>query len=384
MTLKEIMEKIGRFSATKPFLVILIILIATLFLASQIPHIKKQTSFEKMLPQELPEVKEIYEVRDEFGGTDVAMIAVKVVPSDSSDKVVDIRDPRVLEAVKMLEDNLRTVDGVTQVSSPVDVLIKLNGGVVPKSIDTVKLLMDKLPEEQKEKMFNKDYSMMTIQVFTDVGTDEKKNKALVNAINERIEETPFPPGVEAIPTGTPVLRALISRLMNESQVVTTTVAMFAILFIILLHFRKISSILLLSPLIFALIWTGGFMGLFGLPLDMATAGVGSLILGLGIDYGIYFGSRYKEEREKGASPVEAAVITVKYAGSSVLASAATTVAGLLALTIAPLPMMANLGKVCAIGIASCCFLTIFFLPAVLVIDELYLAPLIKRLKRVIH
>ncbi|AIJ04963.1 exporter of the RND superfamily protein-like protein [Methanocaldococcus bathoardescens] len=384
MGLRDIMEKIGRFSATKPFVVLLIIFIVTLFLASQIPHIKKQTSFEKMLPQDLPEVKEIYEVRDEFGGTDVAIVAVKIVPSDSSNKVVDIRDPRVLEAVKTLEENLRTIDGVTQVSSPVDVLTKLNGGVVPKSIDTVKLLLEKIPEQEREKMFNKDYSMMTIQVFTDVGADEKKNKELVNAIEERIKETQLPPGVEAIPTGTPVLRALIGKLMNESQVVTTTVAMFAILFIILLHFRKITSVLLLSPLIFALIWTGGFMGLFGLPLDMATAGVGSLILGLGIDYGIYFGSRYNEEREKGASPVEAAAITVKYAGSSVLASAATTVAGLLALTIAPLPMMANLGKVCAIGIASCCFLTIFFLPAVLVIDEMYLAPIIKRLKRVVH
>lgn len=379
--LKEILSKVGEFSAKKPMVVIGIVILLTIFAATFIPNIKKQTSYEKMLPQDLPEVQEVYEVRDEFGGTDIVTIAVKVVPSDSSDKVTDIRDPRVLRAVKMLEDNLKTVDGITSVSSPVDVLIEMNGGTVPQSIDRVKELMRYIPESQRERMFNKDYSVMVITAFTDVGADEKKCDALYNAVKERIEETPFPAGVEAVPTGSIPMRAIVGRLMDESQAVTTTVAFLAIMLIIVLHFKKITSVALLSPLIFTLIWTGGFMGLFGLPLDMATTSVGSLILGLGIDYGIYFGSRYKEEREKGKSPEEAAITTVTYAGSSVLASAATTAAGLLSLTIAPLPAMANLGKVCAVGIAFCCILTVVFLPAVLVLEDKYLLPMMARLKR---
>ncbi len=379
--LKEILSKVGEFSAKKPMVVIGIVIILTIFAATFIPHIKKQTSYEKMLPQDLPEVQEVYEVRDEFGGTDIVTIAVKVVPSDCSDKVTDIRDPRVLEAVKMLEDNLRTVDGITSVSSPVDVLIEMNGGTVPKSIDRVKELMRHIPESEKERMFNKDYSMMVITAFTDVGGDEKKCNALYESVKERIEETPFPPGVVAVPTGTIPLRAIVSHLMDESQVITTLVAFFAIMVIVILHFKKITSVVILSPLFFTLIWLGGFMGLTGLPVDMATTSVGSLILGLGIDYGIYFGSRYKEEREKGKDPEEAAITTVTYAGSSVLASAATTAAGLLSLTIAPLPAMANLGKVCAVGIVFCCILTIVFLPAVFVLEEKYFLPMRERLKR---
>ncbi|ACX72844.1 MAG: MMPL family transporter [Methanococci archaeon] len=378
--LKEILQKIGEFSAKKPLIVILIVIIMSIFAASFIPHIKKQTSYEKMLPQDLKAVKELYEVRDEFGGTDVVEIAVKIVPSDCSDKVVDIRDPRVLNAVKMLEENLRSVDGITRVSSPVDVLIKLNGGTVPQSIDTVKKLMRELPPSEREKMFNKDYSMMVITAFTDVGGDEKKCDNLYKSVNERIKETPWPPGVEAVQTGSIALRALLGDLMNESQEITTSVAFLAIMLIIILHFKRITSVVILTPLVFSLIWTGGFMGLAGIPLDMATSAVGSLVLGLGIDYGIYFGSRYKEEREKGKDPEDAAIITVTYAGSSVLASAATTAAGLLSLTIAPLPMMANLGKVCAAGIIFCCMLTIFFLPAVLVLEDKYVLPLIARIK----
>ncbi|ADG12774.1 exporter of the RND superfamily protein-like protein [Methanocaldococcus infernus ME] len=381
--LKEILKDVGEFSARHPFLVIAVVLLITVFMAFEATHIKKQTSYEKMLPQDLPAVQEIYEVRSEFGGTDVDMIVVKIVPSDATDKVTDIRDPRVLRAIETLEENIRTISGITKVSSPVDVIKELNGGVLPNDIETVKELLNKLPENERYKLFNRDFSMLTITAFTDVGGDEKKNKQIYEQINEYIRETPFPPGVEAIQTGTPALRAIIGKLMNESQAITTSVAMLAILFIILLHFRKVTSVLLLSPLIFALIWTGGFMGLFGIPLDMATSAVGSLVLGLGIDYGIYFGSRYNEEREKGRDPIEAASHTVMYAGSSILASAATTVAGLLSLTIAPLPMMGNLGKVCGAGITFCCLLTIFFLPAVLVIDELYIHPILARIKKLI-
>ncbi|WP_456471552.1 efflux RND transporter permease subunit [Methanocaldococcus sp.] len=381
--LRDILAKIGEFSAKNPFIVIAIVLILTIFMALGATHIKKQTSYEKMLPQNLPAVQEIYEVRSEFGGTDVIDIVVKVVPSDATDKVVDIRDPRVLQAVETLEENIRTINGITSVSSPVDILKKMNNGVIPKDIETVKELLNKLPKNERYKMFNRDYTMLVVTAFTDVGGDEKKCREITNQVNEFIKENPWPPGVVAIQTGTPVLTSILGELMDESQTITTSVAMIAILLIILLHFRKITSVLLLTPLVFALIWTGGFMGWVGIPLDMATSAVGSLVLGLGIDYGIYFGSRYNEERENGRDPVEAAVMTVKYAGSSILASAATTVAGLLSLTIAPLPMMANLGKVCGAGIAFCCLLTIFFLPAVLVIDELYIMPALSKIKRLI-
>lgn len=122
--LREILKKVAHFSEQKPFLMLLIILIITVFAGISATNVKSQTAFEKMLPQDNPIIKTLYEVRDEFGGTDVITICIKLKPSDSSDKVVDIRDPRVLKAIKELEDNLRYVDGITSVSSPVDIIIQ--------------------------------------------------------------------------------------------------------------------------------------------------------------------------------------------------------------------------------------------------------------------
>ncbi|XRO77538.1 MMPL family transporter [Methanocaldococcus sp. 10A] len=379
--LREILKKVAHFSEKKPFLMILIILIITVFAGISATNVKTQTAFEKMLPQNNPIIKTLYEVRDEFGGTDVIIICIKLKPSDSCDKVVDIRDPRVLKAIKELEDNLRYVDGITDVNSPVDIIIQKNNGVVPNDIDTVKNILSKLPENERRKIFNSDYSMTVVYAYTDVGGNQKKLMRLMEDVNERIKETPFPPGVEAIATGTPPMRKLLDELMKESQKFTTIVGLIGILIILIIYFRKpLSSIMPLLPVLIAVIWTGGAMGFLDIPLDMATAGIGSLILGLGIDYGIHLMHRYDEERKKGASIDKAIETAVVETGTAVMATTATTVVGFLALVLAPLPLMANLGKVCALGITFSMIIVLTLLPALIVIEERYIIPYIKRLR----
>ncbi|WP_017981052.1 efflux RND transporter permease subunit [Methanocaldococcus villosus] len=376
--MRKIFKKIANFSEKHPFTVLGIIFIITLFMAISATNIKSQTAFEKFLPQNNEIVKTLYQVRDEFGGTDIITITVKIVPSDASDKVIDIRDPRVLRAVKELEDNIRTIDGITNVNSPVDTIIKLNNGKVPDSLDQVKDLLKKLPEEQRRKMFNSDYSMMIIHAFTDAGGDQKKLFRILKQVKSYMYESPFPPGVEVIYTGTPPLRELLYNLMKESQTFTTVVGLVAILIILFLYFKKpISSFLPLIPVAISVIWTGGVMGLLGIPLDMATAGIGSLILGLGIDYGIHLMHRYNEEKRKGLPVDKAIEIAVVETGSAVMATTATTVAGFLALVLAPLPMMVNLGKVCALGITFCMIVVLTLLPSLLIIEDRYILPLIK-------
>ncbi|XRO75068.1 MMPL family transporter [Methanocaldococcus sp. 28A] len=379
--LREILKKIAHFSEQKPFLMVLIILVITVFAGISATNVKTQTSFEKMLPQDNPIIKTLYEVRDEFGGTDVIIICIKLKPSDSYDKVVDIRDPRVLRAIKELEENLRYVDGITNVYSPVDIIIQKNNGVVPNDIDTVKNILSKLPENERRKIFNSDYSMTVVYAYTDVGDNQKKLMRLMEDVNERIKETPFPPGVEAIATGTPPMRQLLDILMKESQKFTTIVGLIGVLIILIIYFRKpLSSIMPLLPVLIAVIWTGGAMGLLNIPLDMATAGIGSLILGLGIDYGIHLMHRYNEERKKGIPIDKAIEISVVETGTAVTATTATTVVGFLALVLAPLPLMANLGKVCALGITFSMIIVLTLLPALIVIEEKYVIPYIKRLR----
>lgn len=376
--IENILRKIAIFSEKRPFLMVTVILIITILAGIGATNVKFQTAFEKMLPQDDPVIETLYEVRDNFGGTDIISICIKLKPSDSPDKVNDIRDPRVLKYIKTLEADLEGIDGITGVNSPVDVIIERNNGTVPNDIETVKEIYNSLPEDTRNGIFNHDYSMVVVNAYTDAGGDQEKLMEVMEDIHRRIEDSPVPPGIEVVCTGTPPMRKLMNTLMKESQVFTTLIGGIGVLIVLFFYFRKpLSTVMPLIPIVIAVIWTGGAMGVLGIPVDMATAGIGSLLLGMGIDYGIHLMHRYEEERKRGRDVAESIETAVVSTGMAVMATTATTVVGFLALVVAPLPMMANLGKVCALGITFCMICVITLLPALLVIEEKYILPIFK-------
>ncbi|MDK2790277.1 MAG: uncharacterized protein PWP15_784 [Methanothermococcus sp.] len=378
--IEKILKKTASFSEENPILMVLIILIITIFAGISSTNIKSQTAYEKMLPQDEPVIKTFYEVRDNFGGTDVVAIAIKLKPSDSPDKVNDIRDPRVLKLIKFIEDDLKDVNGITMVSSPADEIIQRNDGNIPNDLDTVKEIYNSLPDDKKNRIYNADYSMVIVNADTDVGGDKSKLRRVMADVYETVDDAPVPPGVEVVYTGTPAMDLLIDKLMKKSQSFTTLLGLAGILIVIYLYFRKpLSAAMPLIPVLIAVVWTGGVMGLLGIPLDMATAGVGSLLLGMGIDYGIHLMHRYEEERTKNKRPIKESLETaVVSTGTAVFTTTTTTIVGFLALTMAPLPLMVNLGRVCAIGIFFCMCVVIALLPALLVIEEKYVTSRYKK------
>ncbi|MBP2172350.1 efflux RND transporter permease subunit [Methanococcus voltae] len=378
--IEEILKKIARFSEKRPVLVVITILIMTIVMGSIASNIRMETAFEKMLPQDDEAIKTLYEVRDNFGGTDIVTTAIKIVPSESSEKVTDIRDPRVLELIDFLERDISSVEYVTSVSSPTDVFKEKNNGVIPNDIDTVNHIYNQIPKESQGKIFNNDYTMATLYITSDSGSDSIKNTQLITEIENRVKEAPIPPGTKVILTGTPSLRVLVSRLMNESQYITTVVGLLGVFIVLLFYFRNfLSSMMPLAPVILAVIWTGGSMTLLDIPLDFATTAIASLLLGLGIDYGIHLMHRYHEERKKGESIEEALETAVINTGTAVLATTATTTVGFGALILAPLPTMQNLGKSCSLGIIYCMLAVIILLPSLIVLNDKYIEPFNKKL-----
>ncbi|ABR55561.1 conserved hypothetical protein [Methanococcus vannielii SB] len=378
MKIEKLLSDIARVSEKHPVKVLALAMIVTILMGFLATGIKSVTDYEKMVPDTEPVIIALNEIRDEFGGTETIMLGIKLAPSDSPEKVTDIRDPRVLELVKFLKQDLSSIDMVTSVSSGAEVIIAQNNGVVPNDINTVISIHNRLPESSKSSIYNSDYSMVVVYAMTDAGTEDKK--AVVKEINSRINEAPIPPGIQVITTGTPALSELVSRLMKESQSVTGAASLLAIFSILFLYFRKVVKALLpLIPVVVAIIWAAGSMALLDIPLDTATSVVASLLLGLGIDYGVHLYHRYEEERKDGKTIAQAVDISVVSTGSAVIVTTATTVAGFAALTIAPLSMMANMGKVCALGIFYCMVSVIVLLPPLLVVEERYIDPLMKKI-----
>ncbi len=94
-----------------------------------------------------------------------------------------------------------------------------------------------------------------------------------------------------------------------------------------------------------------------------------LVVGAATDYSLLLVSRYKEELHDRESTWEALRVAWKATVEPIVASAATVILGLLALTLAELKGTAGLGPVGALGIVGALFSALTFLPAVLVLGR---------------
>jgi len=111
------------------------------------------------------------------------------------------------------------------------------------------------------------------------------------------------------------------------------------------------------------------MGWLSIKLSVATVGIGAMILGLGVEYGVFMTSRYREERNKGKTQEESLKVTVPSIGSSILGSGLTTIVGFLALTFSIMPVLKDLGNSLAIGIGFSLFIAIFISPSLIILFE---------------
>ncbi|CAB50583.1 hydrophobe/amphiphile efflux-3 (HAE3) family transporter [Pyrococcus abyssi] len=353
--------------------------VVTMFLlilsAYGITQLRFETDLSKQLPEDLEAVKSYFTLQNEFGGSGSALIYVKI---KNNDNVVDIRDPKIIEAMYSLEQRLREKEYVTDTFSIADLMVQILGRL-PKNMDEVKFVLNMLPPEARNGLISGDYSSTIIIVNLN---REKNQKALVrvyNDIEREIERTNFPQGVEVVLTGdlgiTYKILEMLQNDMNRTMAISGIIVV-----LILLYFYKspIRMLVPLVPLIFGVVMTLGFMGLLGIPLDIATTTVGAMIIGMGIDYGVHVTNRYYEERGKGKSLEEAAEEAIAETGKALLGAALTTIAGFLALSISILPSLKRLSVSLVMGLGLAALNAVIVTPALAILEEEFREKVMKK------
>jgi len=147
-------------------------------------------------------------------------------------------------------------------------------------------------------------------------------------------------------------------MMEESRAKTTAISLvlvFTILFIFLRSFVRI--LIVFAPVVFAIIYALGTMGLVGIPFTPLTVMIGTILIGIGTDYSVHFISRFREEKEKGYDTRAALHNTTLTVGVAIMTSALTTMFGFLALTSIPLMPVQDFGIIAAIGLVYAAFFT---------------------------
>ncbi|MCX5337500.1 MMPL family transporter [Streptomyces sp. NBC_00140] len=101
---------------------------------------------------------------------------------------------------------------------------------------------------------------------------------------------------------------------------------------------------------------------FGLSTSTGTLAM-MLGLAVGIDYALFVVSRYREERDKGHTPEEAAGLAVGTAGSAVVFAGLTVVIALAGLTVVGIPMLTKMGLTAAGAVVVAVLIALTVVPA---------------------
>lgn len=147
-------------------------------------------------------------------------------------------------------------------------------------------------------------------------------------------------------------------------------ALGGIALLLTIYFRSLLAFPLIAlPLALGILWTMGLTGLVVGQLNLITVFLVLILFGLGVDFGIHNLSRYREERQSGASLIVALNAVYSRTGAASLLAATTTACGFLALMVTDFRAFYEFGLIAGTGIILTFIVMYSVLPALLVLAE---------------
>lgn len=368
--LKNILEKWANFVIVRKNTVLLIAGLLLLLAGAGIPFISAESDFINFFKPGST-IRAAYNiVRENFGGASIIQIAVKG----------NIQDPKVLQAMENLQNDIEKIDILSQANSIVNLLRNTNKAlhegkeeyeILPETEEEAAqylLLLSMGGSDQLENMISFDYEHALIQSRVSTDKNSARDKMIIKV--EKAIEKHFTGDVKVVLTGQPILSHNMDNLLITGQMQSLAVAILFVFVLMIIITRSFTyGAICTIPIVLTVILNFGIMGWFNIPLDVASAVIASIVIGIGIDYAIHFFYRYKEELSAGQSIEESIKITISNTGQAIFYNAAAVGLGFLVLVFASMPPMQRFGWLIALTMFFSSMASMTVLPALLLLRD---------------
>ncbi|MBN1572633.1 MAG: RND family transporter [Deltaproteobacteria bacterium] len=312
-----------------------------------------------------------------------------------------IKDPDFLMRVERLQDYLASDELVGSTSSITDFLRRMNyvmndndpkmnrlpnpteeitvegeDGKTVKEVISGRdmnaqylLLYENSGGEDMEKVVDFEYRKVNL-VMQLKSSYSRDIMHLQKMAGEFIDEN-FGDGEEVHLTGTGHMVVVISHYIIKSQIISLATSLIVVFLMLVLVFRSIKAASFsMLPLIFTIFSNFTLMRIFDVNLDVATAMIASMGLGIGIDYSIHFVSRYRIETAKGLDVNDALFETIHNTGRALVFNAVAVAAGFIILVLSNFKPIMNVGWLVSATMIISASATLIIIPALVSIFKL--------------
>ena len=125
------------------------------------------------------------------------------------------------------------------------------------------------------------------------------------------------------------------------------------------------TLISMVPILLVVAWVYGFMYLVGYKVNVITATIAAIAVG--VDYATHFTMRFIEEFEREPSRFPALRRAGEGTGGALAISAMTSITGFLVMAMAPMPMFVTFGVLTAVMIFFSLLVSLLVLPSLLII-----------------
>lgn len=171
-------------------------------------------------------------------------------------------------------------------------------------------------------------------------------------------------------TGLPIIYKDIDSKIISSQALSLIFALGLVLILLTIQFKSyIGGLISILPIILTVFFNFIIMWVFKIPLDTATVMIGSVAVGIGIDYTIHFNNRFHFELAREQSVDKALNVTLQTTGKAITINAFSVMLGFLTLLFGSIVPMQRFGWLIALTMAISALTALIFLPSLILLTH---------------
>jgi predicted RND superfamily exporter protein/outer membrane lipoprotein-sorting protein len=325
-----------------------------------------------LFAKSLPFQQDDQTLNAQLGGTNSLYLLVEGRGADA------IKDPGVLSAMEATQRFLEQQPYVGKTLSLADFVKRMNRAMhrddpaydrIPESRDLIAqyLLLYSMSGEPGDFDSYVDYTYQSANIWVFLKTDssayfEDLKGRLTDFIGAR-----FGDAVQVKIGGSVAQGAAINEAMVQGKILNILQFGGVILLVTALAFRSLAAgLLVLAPLALVVVTNFGVMGWTGVRLDIATAIISPMAVGIGADYAIYLIWRIREELAAGEDERAAFQTALTTAGKAVLFVATAIAGGYLVLVFSwGFYLHLWMGTLIALAMAVSCAVALTVVPALI-------------------
>ncbi len=156
----------------------------------------------------------------------------------------------------------------------------------------------------------------------------------------------------------------LAQMIVQGQIISLSVSLLIVFGMMSVVFRSlIGGILSIIPLTTAIIMVFGLMGYLGIELNIATAMLSSIMIGVGVDYTLHFLWHLRAHVRDGEELEDAIYSTLQISGKGIIFNALSVIIGFTVLTLSEFLPVYFFGFLIVLSISMCLFGALAILPA---------------------